>query len=181
MDEKKLVLPGEHLLSGEEAEPGENTYVEKDEIFSAAFGETVVSEGAVAIKRKKAPRRPHTGMAVYCLVKKTSPNKAVADCMPVEGAEGPGSTMPITAVLPVTALGKRGYVQDLRDEIKIGDVIKAQISKITKTGIDISIVAPQCGFICVFCPRCRKKMDLKDRIFICNACEWKERRKIPQE
>jgi len=182
MNKKKLVLPGEHLLSCEEAEPGENTYTEKDEIFSTAFGETVVSEGAVTITRKRrVPKKPQRGMDVYCMVKKTSPNKAVVECIPVEGAEGPGSTIPITAVLPVTALGKRGYVRDLREEVKIGDVIKAQVSKVTKTGVDISIVGPQCGFMCVFCPRCRKRMDLKDRIFICNDCGWKERRKTPRE
>lgn len=182
MDKKKLVLPGEHLLSSEEAEPGENTYTERDEIFSAALGETAVSEGAVNVKRKnRTPKRPYRGMEVYCVVKKTSPNKAVVECIPVEEAEKPGSTMPITAVLPVTGLGKKGFVPDLRNEVKIGDIIRAQVSKVMKTGVDISIVGPEHGFLCVFCPRCRKRMDLKDRIFICSVCEWKERRKIPRE
>jgi exosome complex RNA-binding protein Csl4 len=182
MDKKKLVLPGEHLLSAEEAVPGENTYTEKDEIFSAAFGETAVSEGAVSIKRKRRSlKRPYRGMEVYCVVKKTSPNKAIVECIPVEGAEKPGSTMPITAVLPVTGLGRKGFVRDLRDEVKIGDIIRAEVSKVMKTGVDITIAGPEHGFLCVFCPRCRKRMDLKDRIFICSDCEWKERRKIPRE
>lgn len=181
MNKKKLVLPGEYLLSCEEAEPGESTYTEKDEIFAAAFGETVVSEGAIAIKRGRTPKRPYRGMEVYCLVKKTSPNKAIAECIPVEGAEGPGSTIPIIAVLLVTALGRKDFVRDLRDEVKIGDIIKAQIQTVKKNEVDISIAGPQCGFMCVFCPRCRRRMDLKDRIFICNDCGWKERRKIPHE
>jgi exosome complex component CSL4 len=89
--------------------------------------------------------------------------------------------MGITAVLPVTGLGKKEYVRDLRDEVKIGDIIKAKVSKITKTGVDISIAGPESGFLCVFCPKCRNRMDLKDINFICNACEWKERRKTPRE
>jgi len=140
MDKKKLVLPGEHLMSAEEAEAGENTYTERDEIFSAAFGETAVSGGAVSVKRKRRTlKQPHKGMDVYCLVVKTSPNKAVTECIPVEDAERHGSSVPLRAVLPVTALGRKGYVEDLRNEVKIGDVIKAQIFKVARTGVDISI------------------------------------------
>ncbi len=182
MNKKKLVLPGEHLLSCEEAEPGENTFTQEDEIFSAASGESVFSEGTIGIKSKrKAVEKPYNGMDVYCIVTKTSPNKAVAECISVKQAEGPGSSVPITAALPVTALGRKGYVEDMRNEVRIGDILKAQIRTVSKTGVDITITGPEQGFLCVFCPRCRKRMNLKDRIFICGDCGWKERRKIPQK
>jgi exosome complex component CSL4 len=180
MNKNKLVIPGEHLLSCEEAEPGQNTFTENDEIFSASFGDEKLVGGIVSVTRKgKNLLRPYVGMEVYCLIVKTTPNKAIAECLPVSEAEGKERSVEITAVLPVTGI-RKGYVDSIRDEVKIGDIIKAKISKITKTGVDISIFPPQYGLIACFCPRCRTRMDVKDKIFICSNCDWKERRKIPR-
>lgn len=181
MSQNKLVLPGEHLLSAEEAEPGRNTFVDGDEIYSAAIGVPESREGVIRVEGKGVNLiKPYVGMDVYCVITRTSPNKAIASCMPVEEAEGKKRCVEITAVLPVTGI-RRGYVDDIRSEVKIGDVIKAKISKITPTGVDISIFGAGYGLIAVFCPRCRTRMDLKDSIFICSSCEWKEKRKIPSK
>jgi len=182
MSDKKLVLPGDRLASGEEAVSGENTYEDKDEVYSAAAGIGGVHEGTAQVKGARHTLvKPHKGMKVYCLIRKTSPNKAVADCISVEQGESKGSAMPITAVLPVTGLGKRGYVEDLRSEVRIGDVIAARVIKADKKGVDVAISSPDCGFLAVFCPRDRKRMDYKGDTFICSDCGWKERRKIPRE
>jgi len=179
MDNKKLVLPGEYLSSGEEAEPGGNTYVERDEMYSSTFGEAQRSAGSAAVRLKgRTLELPHVGMDVYCLITKTSPNKAVAGCIPVGEVEGAGRGMEIEAVLPVTAI-RRGYVNDLRDEVKIGDIIRAKIKSVEKTGVEISILGPDSGVVVAFCPRCRSKMGLSDNIFICGSCGWKERKKLP--
>lgn len=182
MSDKKLVLPGDWLASGEEAVPGENTYEDKDEVYSAAAGTGGVHEGTADVRTgRQALIQPYKGMKVYCLIRRTSPNKAVADCISVEQAESRGSAMPIMAVLPVTGLGKRGYVEDLRTEVKIGDVLAARVIKADKKGVDVAISAPDCGFLAVFCPRDRRRMDYKGGTFICGDCGWKERRKIPQD
>jgi len=180
MDKKKLVLPGEHLYSCEEAEPGENTYVDNDEIFSAGVGEINVSTGAVVINTKSKPRvNLHVGMYLYCMVMKTSPNKAIVSCIPAD--PGVSGRSGITGILSVAALGKRGYVRDLRSEVKIGDIIKAKVRNIGDTGdAEITLDDQNCGFLAVFCPHCRKQMNLNGQIFICNDCDWKENRKIPK-
>lgn len=176
---KKLVLPGDHLSSAEESETGENTYSEKDEVYAAAFGENLSGPGKAAVKtRRPSLAQPTVGMEVYCVVTKSSLNKAVAGCISVAEAEGGGRGMEIEAVLPVTAI-REGYVDKVRDEVKIGDLIKARIDKIEKTGVEITMKPHNCGVICAFCPRCRLRMDFKERIFICSSCGWKERRKLP--
>ncbi len=147
MTKKKLVLPGEHLLSCEEAEPGENTFSERDEIYSASFGEEVISEGKVSVKRKgKTVVQPHVGMEVFCMVSKTTSNKAICSCISSNEVEGKERSVEMTAVLPVSAI-RKGYVENIRDEVRIGDIIKAHISKITKTGIDISMIGRGCGVV----------------------------------
>jgi exosome complex component CSL4 len=175
----RLVLPGDHLSSAEEAEPGQNTYSERDEIFSATMGEDTSVSGLAAVKsRGRNLPLPAVGMEVYGVVVKASPNKAVAGCIPVSEAEGQGRGVEIFAVLPVTAV-RRGYVNDLRDEVKIGDILRARIKSIDRTGVEISMLQQECGIVACFCPRDRRRMDLHDTIFICPQCGWKERRKIP--
>ena len=80
------------------------------------------------------------------------------------------------SVLPVTAI-RSEYVEDLRNEIKVGDIIKAKINKKTKTGFEISISEEGFGVVKAFCPKCREPMHLKSDLFICN-CGWKERKKL---
>jgi exosome complex component CSL4 len=176
--EKKLVLPGDHLSSAEEAEGGRNTYSEKDEIFSAAFGEDSTAPGKAEVATKGGLQQPYVGMPVYCLIIKASLNKAVASCISVEEAEGGIRSVEIDAVLPVTAI-RRDYVRDIRDEVKIGDIIRARIQKIERAGFDITMKDHDCGAMAVFCPRDRMRMELRERLFICPRCGWKERRKLP--
>lgn len=177
--EKKLVLPGDHLSSAEESEPGENTYSEKDEVYSAALGENVSAPGHAAVKGKgRTLKLPAVGSEVYCLITKTGPNKAIASCITAEEVEGHGRGVEMDGVLLVTAI-RRGYVRDIRDEVKMGDIIKAKVQELRRSELAITIMDPQCGVVAVFCPKCRQRMDLKDRLFICSRCFWKERRKLP--
>lgn len=177
--EKKLVLPGDHLSSAEESETGENTYSENDEVYSAALGENISAPGHAAVRgRGRKLKVPGVGTEVYCLITKTGPNKAIGVCITADEVEGRGRGLEMDGVLLVTAI-RRGYVRDIRDEVKIGDIIKAKVQEVRRNELAISIFDPQCGVVAAFCPKCRQKMDLKDRLFICSRCFWKERRKLP--
>jgi exosome complex component CSL4 len=180
-EKKKLVLPGDYVSSAEEAVPGQNTYEQEDNIYSAAVGVEDIHEGTASVKVKQHGLvAPKPGMHVYGLVFRTSLNKAICNCVPVDEVEGKIRTMEFEGVLPVTEI-RRGFVKDIRDEVKIGDIIKVKIKKIDRTGVELSMLFPEYGLVAVHCPRCRTKMDLKDNIFICGQCSWKERRKIPSE
>ena len=147
MEKKKLVLPGDYLFSCEEAVAGENTYTKNDDIYSSVFGSEQVADGTVSVVRKgKAITKPYVGMEVYCYVAKTSNTKAICTCVSVNEIEGKERSSEMMAILPVNAI-RKGYVNDLRDEIKIGDVLKAKISKIMKTGIDVTLMGPGCGVV----------------------------------
>lgn len=178
--ENKLVLPGDHLSSAEEAEPGQNTYTENDEVYAATAGENISEPGTAEVKTKgRSIKLPYVGMPVYCMVVKASLNKAICECMPIEEAEGGQRGVMVTAVLPVTAI-RGGYVREIRDEVRIGDIIKAKIQKIEKNSYDITIKPHDCGVIACFCPRCRDEMKKKEaNLFICPKCGWKDRKKLP--
>ncbi|MEW6748498.1 MAG: exosome complex RNA-binding protein Csl4 [Candidatus Micrarchaeota archaeon] len=178
--EKKLVLPGDHLSSAEESETGQNTYTENDEVYAATAGEDASVPGTAEVKTKgRSITLPYVGMPVYCMIIKAGMNKAIGGCMPVDEAEGGKSGVSFDAVLPVTAI-KNAYVREIRDEVRVGDIIKAKIQKIDKSGFDITMKPHDCGVIACFCPRCRIQMAKKEaNLFICGSCGWKDRKKLP--
>jgi len=181
MENKRLVLPGDHISSYEEAEPGENCYADKDEVYSAALGESVIEEGKSVVKVKnRVLTQPQVGMDVYAVIFKSSPNNARCDCIMASEVDGGGRGVAFSASLPVTEV-RRGYVNDLRDEVKIGDIIKAKINKKTPTGYELSIFGSQYGCVKVFCPKCRDEMGTDGSGIFISKCGWKERRKIPRE
>ncbi len=180
MSEKKLVFPGDHVSSAEEAEAGESTYEEKDEIFSSTVGEIVSTSGTAAVKSKAVVARyPKEGSDVYCIIVRSSPNNALAECIPAEGADNEHYRgLEMDGVLSVRSI-RGGFVRDLRDEVKIGDIIKARVERIENGRAELTIAPPGYGVIRAFCPKCRSAMALKDQVFIC-SCGWTERRKTTQ-
>jgi len=181
MGDKKLVFPGELISSAEEAEAGSNSYMDKDDIYSSAVGIVEKSEG-VATVRSSAKRlaAPGPDMDVYCVVVKTSPNTAICECMLVKEAEDPKfRSTEFSGVLSAARI-KRSFVPDLRSEVKIGDVIKARIERFEKGRAELTMSPEGYGLIKAFCPKCRSAMDIKEGVFICPSCAWKEYRKTPE-
>ncbi len=180
-DKKKLVLPGDHLASCEEGEAGQNTFTEKDEMYSSTYGEPEYNEGVFSVKRRgRNVRIPQVDDKVYCLITRADPNKARAVCMLESEVDKKERGAEIVAVLPVTNIS-RERVDKTRDAVRAGDIIKARIYKIgqKKSEIDISIYGKDFGVIKAFCGKCRSPMNLNDTIFVCSHCGWKETRKIP--
>lgn len=178
---KKLVLPGDHLGSSEEVIAGSNTYEQDDEVYSSASGEAKENEKMVSVSRERNRiKKPELGMDVYCTVRKISATKAFLDCTPAKDIEKIGSGIEISAVLPVANI-KREHVREVRDELRVGDIVKAKIHKMEGKGIDVSIYGPEYGVVKAFCSTCRNALVLKEGSLICNNCERKERRKISDE
>lgn len=179
---KKLVIPGEHISGAEEGLPGSNAYMEKDDIYSAVVGEPECVDGKIDVKRSKSRvETPSVGQEMYCLVARATPTKAFCTCMAASELEGTGKRgIVIDAVLPVTAISK-GYVKEIGDAVRIGDIIKARLDKIERKFYDIQIVDKDLGVVKAFCSRCRSEMAQKGGRFTCKSCGWNETRKVPGE
>ncbi len=174
-----LLLPGERLAGAEEAESGENTYIENDEVYSAAIGEDRSVPGKAAVHcPSRVLQQPEVGMEVYGIVIKASMNKAIVGCISVNEAEGKGRGVQFDAVLPVTAI-RAEYVREIRDEVRIGDIIRAKVEKVSRSGVDLSMLHTSAGVVCAYCPKCRTQMGLEGELFVCKTCEWRDRRKLP--
>jgi len=180
-EEKKVVLPGQYLAGAEELIPGENTYSENDEIYSSSLGEVREQDRKVGVAGKvRHIAQVQMGMELYCMVRKVSSTKAFLDCTPVEDADKSGSAMEVSAVLPVTNI-RGGYVRDMHDAVRTGDIIRARISKIEHGSVDVSIASPALGVLKAYCSGCRNGMDLKNGALICSNCGRKEQRKLSEQ
>ncbi|MBI5227775.1 exosome complex RNA-binding protein Csl4 [Candidatus Micrarchaeota archaeon] len=180
LSNKRLVLPGDHLSSYEEAEPGENSYGELDEVYSCAVGQFEEAGGKAAVKSPgRVLEKPRVGMEVYCVVKRTSPSKALLLCMPAAEVEGKGRGLSFDAALPVNGI-KNAYVKEVSDEVRIGDIIRAKVRAITSKGVDVSTVSVDCGVVHAFCVRCRNPLAAVGSGYACGECGNKEQRKSAQ-
>lgn len=179
MADKKLVVPGEQLASCEEFIQGRNTFIEKDDIYSAAFGELETFGRMVQVHAKAKTFMPVIeGTEAYCIVRELTGTKAFLSCVPIL-KENERSFPNFDAVLPVSDI-RHSYVERIRDEIRIGDILKARVTKIDKQqNIDVSIVEQGYGVIKAFCSRCRNNMVIKDNRLTCNICNRVETRKLP--
>ena len=178
MVEKKIVNPGDYLASGEEFIAGKNTVAEKDDIYAAAFGEVHTFGRMVQVVNKTKNFVPLSeGMEAHCIVRELTETKAFLSCMPIV-KENERSFPSFDAVLPVSSI-RQGYVERIRDEIRIGDILKAKITKIERQDNDISISEQGYGVIKAFCSRCRSNMIINDNKITCTKCNRIETRKLP--
>ncbi len=177
--ERKLVVPGEYLASCEEALAGKNTITENDDIYAATFGELEMFGRMVQVKPSGKTFIPlKEGMEVHAIIEDIlEPRAAFVTCMPIV-KDDERSAPSFSAVLPVSNI-RQGYVERMRDEVRVGDILKAKISKIDRTTVEISISDSGYGVVKGFCSRCRNNMVINENRFKCSNCGNAEARKLP--
>lgn len=176
--ENKIVFPGDYVASCEEFVSGKNTYAQNDNIYATAYGEVNFDGHTVAVVSKaKCIESPAIGDVLIGVIEGMMDTRAFVDCAPVE-KKGVRMMSNISAVLPVSNI-RRGFVENIRDEIRIGDVIRAKVNT-TSPNIELTITYPEYGVIKAFCTHCRNAMVLKDNKLICSKCEHVETRKLAQ-
>jgi len=84
------------------------------------------------------------------------------------------------AMLPIRNVSRQ-YVESLRDNFRIGDLIKAKIARAGPLGIDLTTAEPGLGVIKAFCTRCRHPLHLFGRTLKCLGCGHTERRKVSKD
>jgi exosome complex component CSL4 len=174
---EKLVLPGEFLSTEEEYVPGKNAYECEGNVCSGSTGhiETNNKTKEISVKPIKQLQPLKEGNIVYGIVTLVKENSlTISLCQPLEGEKqviGQSSAM-----LPVRNVS-REYVESLRGCFKIGDIVKARITKLTPQAIDVSTNEPGLGVVKGFCSRCRKPLHIFGHSLRCLSCGSSEPRK----
>jgi len=167
----KLLLPGEEIGTEEEYLPGENTYIKDGKIKSSCFGELHVdSKRRATVIPYREVARLKVGDIVYGRVDEILENLAF---LSIENEKG----LKALGVLFISEI-KHAFVKSIRDEFKIGDILKARIKRITPFSVELTLKERGLGVIKAFCSNCRSSMVFRSRIFVCEKCGNKERRVI---
>lgn len=149
-NEQKIVVPGQEIGTEEEFAAGEGTYADNSLIYAATAGVLVSANRTLSVLAKSAPKNPYTGMKLICKIENivepiaiVSPYELQGDKMHRLASNGANMILRASNI-------KKGYVKNVRDEYKIGDIIRAKIVEIKNGEYQISTDDEDCGCIKAF-------------------------------
>jgi exosome complex component CSL4 len=173
-----LMHPGEFIGTEEEYIPGKGTYVDKEgKIYSTLTGELHVDSKrrATVIPFERIPE-VKVGKTVVGKVVEIFESVAFVDVEIIE-RNRKDRTIVMPGVIPVSEI-KVEYVKSIRDELRIGDIVKATVVRITPFRLELSLKGRGMGVIKGFCSICRHEMDVAGRNLKCQNCGHIETRRI---
>ncbi len=176
---KKVALPGQLISTEEEFMPGKNTFEDNGEIFSGSTGliEEDFKTKEISVKPASEPVKLRPGSIIFGKVDVVKDNSVLIEMRNVYGMDKK-VIAPSFAVIPVRNVS-RDYVERLHDFFKVGDIVKAGVSKILPgNNIDLETNSPELGVVKAFCSRCRKPLHLFGSSLKCLSCGNTEGRKI---
>ncbi|MEM3399839.1 MAG: exosome complex RNA-binding protein Csl4 [Candidatus Micrarchaeia archaeon] len=164
-----MAVPGEMLGTEEEYVAGEGTYVENGAIYACVAGKSRVKDRVIEVECEDC-RTLKKGDIVYGRIEEMY-ESVVLVRLDVEGAILPAGY----ATLHISDI-KRGYVRSIKEEMKVGDIIKAVV-KDTRRNVSIRTNERGLGVIKAFCSECRGVLAMK-RGLVCEECGHTEDRYI---
>ncbi len=173
----KVVMPGEEVGVEEEFAAGEGTYVQGGMVYSTVGGKLSDEGRTLSV----APPRRLSPVKVGTLVTGHVDNIAEPVALVVvegDGQEGVRFSKSNAYFILHASRIKRGYVKNVRDEIRIGDIIRAKVVEEKNGEFHISTEDEECGVLKGFCTACRHTLAKKPTGLECSSCGRRENRKI---
>ena len=173
-----LVFPGELLATSEECVGEKGVFEEDGRLFAAVEGKRSLDSRtrSVVISAPLQVRPLAAGDYVYGLVHDLYDSVALMEFHAVSGEGERIAQHNNYAYLRISEI-QRGYTEQFRDWLRIGDVVKARIKEITSLGIYLTIADSELGVIRGFCTQCKTELEQRGRVMVCPACGNKEQRK----
>ncbi|MFH1224532.1 MAG: exosome complex RNA-binding protein Csl4 [Candidatus Diapherotrites archaeon] len=182
-EKDSIVFPGSFLSAEEEFSAGRNAFASGGTVLSECTGvcelDKAAREANVSCNRRVAAPLD-MGSVVVGVVAMVKENAAVIEMMQASNRGEPRVILASYASLPIFNISN-DYVEQIRDAVKIGDVVKAVAVKVLPHGVDLSIKDPEFGVVKAFCAKCRQPMQLFGQKLMCSACGRTEARKISRD
>jgi exosome complex component CSL4 len=176
----RFVSPGQEIGTEEEYVGGSGTYVENAKIYASITGELREENRTLTVSQS----HPLATMAVGTMVIGQIDN--ISDPVALVVVEGDSTETNRLAkssaycVLHASYI-KRGYVKSVRDELRIGDIIRARISEFKNGEYHIATDDEHLGCIKAFCAGCRHPLEKKPTGLQCANCGRRENRKLADD
>jgi exosome complex component CSL4 len=177
------VLPGDYAGAIEEYIPAEGTFSSDEGVYSSNVGELELdakSHSARVKPKTRIPKLQGVGSVTVGMVAEASDSVAIIDLAQIDSQGVSLIPNGVSAVLHVSNI-RRDYVKDLRDELKIGDIIRARIIESSEHTTKLTIDGRDLGVIKAFCVRCRQPLRMSGPKLVCDRCGDIENRKIAED
>ncbi len=177
------VLPGDHAGAIEEYMPAEGTFSSDEGVYSSNIGELELDAKSHSARVKVNTRvstLQGTGTITVGVVAEASEMVAIVDLVPIETGKTTIALNGISAVLHVSNI-RSGYVKDLREEVKIGDMLRVKIISVDPTTTKLTIDGKELGVIKAYCTRCRQPLRMSESKLVCDRCGNVEHRKTAED
>lgn len=175
-------MPGDKLGIIEQYLPGYGTYENDGDIESSVLGNVIIKRKIISVEPKSgSPATLKVGDRVYGQITDVKPQRVNVNIDRLENTQRDLS-LPYMGSIHISK-AKEGYIDKISDAFRIGDIIKAEVVKITGDNVDLSTVSPDCGVIKAMCTRCREYMTttIKRNELRCKRCNKKERREVSRD
>jgi len=179
-DKKTRVAPGSIVGTEEEFVSGAGTYAQDGSIFAAIAGELVNDNRMLSVKQEAMLVPLRVGINVVGVIDNITEPVALVVVEGQDSTDSRFSKSNAYVVLHASRI-KRGYVKNVRDEYRIGDIIRAKISEEKNGEYHISTEDEDCGCLKAFCSSCRHGLDKKPTGLECPACGRRENRKLAKD
>lgn len=177
------ILPGDYVAAIEEYAPGFGVYAGKDSLYSSNVGDLQLDAKTHSAKvnvNTRIPKLQSVGTVTIGLVADVMENVAVVDLIPFRSKNFDFVPNGVTAVLHVSSV-KREYVRSLRDEVRAGDIVRVQITEVSRHSVRLTTAEKNLGVIKAFCSICRSPMVKAGYQLKCPACDSVETRKMAMD
>jgi len=176
----KFIFPGERLGVIEEYLPGQGTYVEEGNIYSATTGYLSldrINKEAQVHSQVRTPLIPKKGNIVIGHVSNVSDKTMSIDIFQIDDKIINTS---FTGVMHISNTSQ-SYVKTMKDVFKAGDVVRSKVMSTMNREFHLTTQERELGVIQAACSRCGEQLIIRNRMLRCSSCRVSEGRKLASD
>ena len=175
---EEIVFPGDEIGVAEEFIPGNGAYEENGIIYASLFGKVKrdYKSRTISIEAltKKIPELKE-GDIVIGVIEDIKQQVAIVDIVKKKG-EKRSLVGDLKGGIHISNI-KRGFVENILNELSIGDIIYAKVINTQNNLIYLSTVDKELGVVKAFCKTCGSTLKLIGNKLKCIECDKFENRK----
>jgi len=183
-EEKRLMVPGEHVSSIEEFEGGKNTYLASDgSVRSATVGTKVydLKRRIVKIEQKKSPMLPKVGDLIVGYVEMMFSSMVSIKVLYINDKWSDAGFSAIASA----RIGSRADVErrgDRRATFHNGDIVRGRVISLLNSTIHLTLAEKEYGLLYALCSICGgDTVRTNESTIKCIECGAFENRKIADD
>ncbi len=174
---ENMLMPGDFISTSEEYAKGRGVFNDNGDLKASIIGDEKIERHKVSLISHNFFRYARKGDIVVGRVVDIYSSMASLKIEFLKNKKDIPTAPREKAFLRVSDMA-HGFVKNIRDVLKVGDIVVAKIKEANKGDVYLTTSEADLGVVVAFCSKCRNKMLVKDDILVCPVCGNKERRKM---